>query len=90
MITPNKFIPLDGSILSKLEIIVNEYPEEVSFSDALADLLTNQQQPLSKATMPALTGADAAPSGPISAQFSKLCPTIRAERWYASSVKSPH
>ena len=30
---------------------VKEYPEELSFSDALAQLLTNQQQPLSKATV---------------------------------------
>ena len=34
---------------------VKEYPEEESFSDALAQLLTNQQQPLSKVRIDPLT-----------------------------------
>jgi hypothetical protein len=33
VITPNKFIALDASILSKLDIIVSEYPEEVSIRE---------------------------------------------------------
>jgi hypothetical protein len=33
MITPNKFIALDASILAKLDIILSEYPKEVSIRD---------------------------------------------------------
>jgi hypothetical protein len=33
VITPNKFIALDASILSKLDIIISEYPEEMSIRE---------------------------------------------------------
>jgi len=30
MITPNKFIDLDASILGKLDVILDEYPDEMA------------------------------------------------------------
>jgi protease-4 len=50
---------------------VKEYPEELSFSDALAQLLTNQQQPLSKAG-PSLLAKTVGASDPLTGQFLKL------------------
>lgn len=38
MITPNKFIALDASILAKLDIILSEYPEQVSIRDLYRDV----------------------------------------------------
>lgn len=33
MITPNKFIALDASILGKLDIILSEHPDQVGIRD---------------------------------------------------------
>ena len=38
MITPNKFIALDASILGKLGIIRDEYPEDVSIRELYRDV----------------------------------------------------
>jgi protease-4 len=53
---------------------VKEYPEELSFSDALAQLLTNQSQPLSKSVVSAFTSQRPAVEKPdaLTEQFLKL------------------
>ena len=38
MITPNKFIALDASILGKLGVILEEYPEDVSIRELYRDV----------------------------------------------------
>ena len=38
MITPNKFIALDASILAKLDIILREYPDQVSIRDLYREI----------------------------------------------------
>jgi hypothetical protein len=38
VITPNKFIALDASILGKLGVILDEYPEDVSIRELYRDV----------------------------------------------------
>ncbi len=51
---------------------VKEYPEEMSFSEALAQLLTNQQQPLSKVMSNTLAQKSSNKSDPLTQQFLSL------------------
>ena len=53
---------------------VKEYPEELSFSDALAQLLSNQEQPLSKSVLSAFTSQRPSEekTDALTAQFLKL------------------
>jgi protease-4 len=57
---------------------VKEYPEELSFSDTLAELLTNQQQPMSQTTLNTLAHQASDKLDPLTGQFLKLKNQVKA------------
>ncbi len=59
---------------------VKEYPEELGFSDALAQLLTNQQQPLSKSVLNVFTSQRPAAekTDALTEQFLKLKDSLKS------------